>query len=328
MEIWVMTIIFVLSFAYCCDIPAIKGFEFLIHQKDSMVYGVGCGFIAAYVFYVIYYFFNKKVLTSKTEKKNSTKERELVTTFRVITVAIMLICWVIIQLGIEWHSKGMKDAALGFAGSIIGGGIGFLGVVMTILFTIEEQKQAEIKRDQERREDFSIQYRPILQIVKRTVALRSAIEERPKYEYDDKIEDYIIVSSEDILHKWFNVNIKLKNIGRGEILEAHAKCMESDEYINVSYEKKFSSVFPKDSFWIYFRIDLKAHEKFIYENYDSTVEVEIKYFDCMKKEGKITIPIHLQNIPASYSINDDKVEYSSDNDITCHIGSVCREPVL
>lgn len=41
-----------ISIVYCCDIPAIKGFEVFVNSHDSMLYGVGLSIIAAYVFYV------------------------------------------------------------------------------------------------------------------------------------------------------------------------------------------------------------------------------------------------------------------------------------
>lgn len=41
-----------ISIVYCCDIPAIKGFELFVNNHDSMFYGIGLSVIAAYIFYV------------------------------------------------------------------------------------------------------------------------------------------------------------------------------------------------------------------------------------------------------------------------------------
>lgn len=49
----ILTLFAIVSVVYCCDFNALKGFEFLINQKDSMWYGVGLSIIASYIFYVI-----------------------------------------------------------------------------------------------------------------------------------------------------------------------------------------------------------------------------------------------------------------------------------
>lgn len=41
-----------ISIVYCCDIPAIKGFEVFVNNHDSMFYGIGLSIISAYIFYV------------------------------------------------------------------------------------------------------------------------------------------------------------------------------------------------------------------------------------------------------------------------------------
>lgn len=41
-----------ISIIYCCDIPAIKGFEIFINNHDSMFYGIGLSVISAYIFYI------------------------------------------------------------------------------------------------------------------------------------------------------------------------------------------------------------------------------------------------------------------------------------
>ena len=49
----ILFILFFVSVAYCCDIPAFTGFEFFINDHNSMIYGVGLSMIAAYIFYVV-----------------------------------------------------------------------------------------------------------------------------------------------------------------------------------------------------------------------------------------------------------------------------------
>lgn len=49
----ILSILAVVSFLYCCDIPAIHGFEILINRKDSLVYVIGSGIIVSYIFHII-----------------------------------------------------------------------------------------------------------------------------------------------------------------------------------------------------------------------------------------------------------------------------------
>lgn len=53
MEFYILTALTVISFVYCCDAPVLFGMEFLINQKDSIWYAIGCSIIASYIFYCI-----------------------------------------------------------------------------------------------------------------------------------------------------------------------------------------------------------------------------------------------------------------------------------
>lgn len=49
----ILFLLFLIGVIYCCDFQAYKGFESLIHDHNSMWYGVGLSIIAAYIFYLI-----------------------------------------------------------------------------------------------------------------------------------------------------------------------------------------------------------------------------------------------------------------------------------
>lgn len=49
---FILLFLCLISIIYCCDIPAIKGFEVFVNNHDSMFYGVGLSVISAYIFYV------------------------------------------------------------------------------------------------------------------------------------------------------------------------------------------------------------------------------------------------------------------------------------
>ncbi len=49
----ILLILFVLSCVYCSDLPVIAGAEIFINNHDSLLYSVGTGIIASYIFYII-----------------------------------------------------------------------------------------------------------------------------------------------------------------------------------------------------------------------------------------------------------------------------------
>lgn len=53
MEFWILTVLAVISFIYCCDFPALFNLNLLINRKDSIWFAMGCSIIAAYIFYCI-----------------------------------------------------------------------------------------------------------------------------------------------------------------------------------------------------------------------------------------------------------------------------------
>lgn len=49
----ILTVIAVISFVYCCDFPVLFGMNFLVNQKDSIWFAIGCSIIASYIFYCV-----------------------------------------------------------------------------------------------------------------------------------------------------------------------------------------------------------------------------------------------------------------------------------
>lgn len=49
---FVLFALFLVSLIYCCDMPAINGFEIFVNDHDSMLYSIGLSIIASYIFYV------------------------------------------------------------------------------------------------------------------------------------------------------------------------------------------------------------------------------------------------------------------------------------
>lgn len=52
MSFYIITAITLIALIYCSDYQVLHGFEFLIHEKDSMWYGIGISIIAAYIFHI------------------------------------------------------------------------------------------------------------------------------------------------------------------------------------------------------------------------------------------------------------------------------------
>lgn len=66
MEFYILTVLAAVAFVYCCDAPVLFGLEFLINQKDSVWFAIGCSIIASYIFYCI-----QVVLPQKSNEKRA-----------------------------------------------------------------------------------------------------------------------------------------------------------------------------------------------------------------------------------------------------------------
>lgn len=267
----------------------------------------------------------------KNKRKHNNKENKikLGKISWLIIIAVFVICIGLIGIGFSWYSyTGGTDAGvkLGYIGNIIGSGMSMLGVIMTILFTIEMQKDADVKREQERREEFSMQYRPILQIENKKIKLQNRVVVEPLYEFDEKSEQYIEVGENKHEEKFLGVQVELKNIGRGEILNASVKCKRNDDVVQIEFEKVYRDIFPKDIFEISLVINMKNQKLLLEHDYYAEVDVNIEYYDCMNKKSEVTIPINIENFAAEYWYNEENAELvlQSENTLNCNIGNIIR----
>lgn len=61
MEFYILSVLSVLAFIYCCDMPVINGFEWLVNNKSSLQYNIGVAIIASYIFYIVQVWMPQKV---------------------------------------------------------------------------------------------------------------------------------------------------------------------------------------------------------------------------------------------------------------------------
>ena len=98
---------------------------------------------------------------------------------------------------------------------------------MTILITVELQKSDMVKRESEWKDNLSIQYKPVLQMEEAEIVL--GCHQFPDRQYDvDEDGEMVITGEEWFLQYYFSLKIKLKNIGRGEIMEGNISCQGTD----------------------------------------------------------------------------------------------------
>lgn len=208
--------------------------------------------------------------------------------------------------GLGFINDSNKDTWISFFGSIIGGGATLIGVYVTIK-----------SQEEQRKNDLAIQYRPYLKIEKKDIQFNAITEKQPIYEPDENNEP-IFIKDEIVDMSKFNVNISLKNIGRGEITKINISCTYRDDHISSNFKRKILDIMPEDSFNLWFDISLCDYEKFIYVDYDSTVNIQIDYFDFLNNKYHVEIPIYITNYPPNQQYDD------GNNTFFYNIGEIIR----
>lgn len=223
-----------------------------------------------------------------------------------------------------YHVNTIDGVQLNFLGTIIGSCFGFLGIFITILFTIDTQKKEEEKKGDEERRMLSIKYRPILQFESKNHDF--VIE---KKSYNDFDNDNFNQAAEDNskIEGMCNIDIILKNIGRGEIHSGEIRINKNSKYISVSYNRKINDIFPGDKIEISFSVHLKDYDKWLYESFDEFLEINITYFDWIGAKASISIPINIENVECNMEFDNNTKEaiIVSNNSTTCYINNIIRK---
>lgn len=83
----------------------------------------------------------------------------------LMVIALFIICFVFVYFGFDFYHKNIINGEqLSYMGSIIGGGITLFGVYATIDHTNHLRKEDQKRHDQERKEELSLLYMPIISI--------------------------------------------------------------------------------------------------------------------------------------------------------------------
>lgn len=244
----------------------------------------------------------------------------------MLVVVVVVLCAILIYEGLCYYNEGkIGGDELSYIGTITGGGLTLFGVILTIIITIEIHKADVRQRDSERKENLSIEYKPVLQIEEKDVIYRSYKREEPVYDYSDE-EGFHIVDIETWTEHIFYIKLKLKNCGRGEILRGHVACNEDDGYLELEYRKDFEAVFQGDTVVFEFSFMVKNFEEMVEGFYDKCVLINIHYYDCVEKEGKIQVPLYISNSPPIYSYNEviGEVEKEAENTLGYRLGAIIR----
>lgn len=198
--------------------------------------------------------------------------------------------------------------------STLAGGALTLGGVW---WTINDQKE-------QREKDLAIQYRPYLKIDKSDIQFHSNFTKEPVFELNENDEP-IFIKNEIIDMSKFEIAISLSNIGRGEITKVSISCIYEDNYISSNFKKEVLDIMPKDSFKLSFNIALNNYKNFIYEDYESIINIKIDYFDFLNNKYHIEIPIYITNYPPNiqYDEQNEKI-YDDGNKIFQSIGEIIR----
>lgn len=257
-------------------------------------------------------------------KKNDNNIFHWIKKHKLLTVCLGIIIYIVIpilpfiQSPIGIFSKEDATLFLSYYGTIVSGLIGGALTLSGVWWTIKKQEE-------QRKKDLAIQYRPYLKIEKKDIQFNAITEKQPIYEPDENNEP-IFIKDEIVDMSKFNVNISLKNIGRGEITKINISCTYRDDHISSNFKRKILDIMPEDSFNLLFDISLCDYEKFIYVDYDSTVNIQIDYFDFLNNKYHVEIPIYITNYPPNPQYDEiNEIAYDDGNNTFFYnIGEIIR----
>ena len=144
--------------------------------------------------------------------------------FTVIAIIFPIIILLPTPIGIIPYETGLT--LIGYGGSILGGLLTLYGVWWTIK-----------KNDEERKNDLSIEYRPIIKILNKKISFIS-----------NSTPINIFSKELSILMK---IEMEFENVGRGEIYAGIIQCLYHDQSIDLNYLKNLEIVLCNERFKMY-----------------------------------------------------------------------------
>lgn len=244
---------------------------------------------------------------------------------KILTVCLAIIVYIVIpilpfiQSPIGIFSKEDATLFLSYYGTIISGVTGGALTLIGVIWTINYEKET-------RKEELAIKYKPFLQIKNKKINFCHTYNNVPICDIDEKNN---ILVTKDIVKRdsHFNGEIKLSNIGRGEIIEASISCTHIDTFLNLTLNEKISDIMPGDSFTFSFDISLKDYKNFLKEEYYGVkIRIKIIFFDFLNNKYSIEIPIYITNVSPSIQFeeqnDEDFIVYK--NKIYYKIGEIIR----
>lgn len=245
-----------------------------------------------------------------------------------IIIILFCICGPLILIGFHsYHIGDINDAQLGYFGSIMGGGITLLGVIMTIDHNNSINKEQQKRYDSERKEELELMYQPILSA--------NIVSDNSLYKLSSEI--HLMFNHpcfNDTNLDTINQVIELKNVGRGEIKDINATIREVQDIsnsnidncqlnLNNSYvlaDGFFSFIPINDSNYIKLSIPISYND--FYDDYFIRIEVslEITFNDFLNKnlyKYVLTFYLNIQQESISHYtyINDMTLMYSDKSSI-------------
>lgn len=178
--------------------------------------------------------YNKK--TKKTKKKGNNYMLTAILT-GVIVIIFLVLGSVFFRNCLNWG-----DGLISYAGAIVGGGLTLIGVVMTLLV-----------QEQNRKEDLSIQYKPIIMLTDESTSL-SQLSSIKLFEHKSCFSDLFFIRETEDINLF---QIQIKNIGRGNVndlyisdLQITADRIIKDSITIMNYKDEFKTISVNESLQI------------------------------------------------------------------------------
>lgn len=210
----------------------------------------------------------ENIVSSSNDKKTK-KAKQKGNNFMLTVILAGVIVIIFLVLGSIFFRNYLNwgDGLISYAGAIIGGGLTLIGVVMTLLV-----------QEQNRKEDLSIQYKPIIMITDEN-STSSQLNSIKLFNHKQNYADLFFVSEKEDTNLF---QIQIKNIGRGNVndlyisdLQITADRIIKDSIIIMNYNDELKTISINESLQVI--LDLPTSID-LQENYEIKNNIHIS---CM-----------------------------------------------
>lgn len=254
-------------------------------------------------------------MKNKNKKSNINTNSYASMIIFVITIVIILI---VVGYLIR-NNFNCEGDMFSYSGAVIGGGLTLIGVIITMLYQEIKREEDRIQRENEKKEELAIQYKPFLKLELMDDIINDDINNF--YTMDDTISHgYYILNINKNSNHFYKLKFCISNHGDGECYlfcdDIYPSYKNSNQYIQLNLENIPESEIQICKGW---NIVIPRHDKAIinifvlYDNTDTVIDGFIDLFIKMRYHDQFNYKKYdgSANINFSLEINNESSEIIS-----------------